>query len=57
MAKAILDNKTLAESDDFEVVEGNIYFPPGSVKTEYFKKKKMIHHTHVLGKAFLNIGT
>ncbi len=37
MAKAIWNNTVIAESDDFKVVEGNIYFPPDSVKREYFK--------------------
>ncbi|MFM7190568.1 MAG: DUF427 domain-containing protein [Microcystaceae cyanobacterium] len=27
----------LAESDRCEVVEGNYYFPPDAIKTEYFK--------------------
>jgi len=37
MAKAIWNEKVLAESDKYEAVEGNIYFPPGSVKREYFR--------------------
>ena len=37
MAKAIWNGTVLAESDTFEKVEGNIYFPPKSVKKEYFK--------------------
>jgi len=32
--------KVLAESDDYEEVEGNIYFPADSVKMEYFKKSE-----------------
>ena len=28
----------LAESDDTIEVEGNLYFPQGSVKTEYFRE-------------------
>lgn len=38
MAKASWHGKTLAESDKCIVVEGNQYFPPDSVKREYFTK-------------------
>ncbi|MBI2328520.1 MAG: DUF427 domain-containing protein [Chloroflexi bacterium] len=38
MAKATWNGTTLAESDKYEVVEGNIYFPPDSVKWEYFDR-------------------
>lgn len=38
MAKAAWNGTTLAESDDYEVVEGNIYFPPDSIKREYFRE-------------------
>ena len=34
--KAIWQNTILAESDKTIVIEGNHYFPPDSVKTEYF---------------------
>lgn len=37
MAKAIWNGVTLAESDRFEVVEGNIYFPPDTINGQYFK--------------------
>ena len=37
MAKAIWNGTVLAESDDYKMVEGNVYFPPGSVKNEYLK--------------------
>ncbi len=36
MAKAIWNGKVVAESDRFEEVEGNIYFPPESLNREYF---------------------
>ena len=36
MAKAIWNGKVVAESDRFEVVEGNVYFPPDALKREYF---------------------
>ncbi len=38
MAKAVWNGVVLAESDKTEVVEGNQYFPPDSVKREYFKE-------------------
>ncbi|KAJ3862351.1 hypothetical protein EV359DRAFT_45359, partial [Lentinula novae-zelandiae] len=34
--KAILDGIVLADSNDTKVIEGNHYFPPDSVKKEYF---------------------
>jgi uncharacterized protein (DUF427 family) len=37
MAKAIWQDKVLAESDRFETVEGNVYFPPGALNRQYFK--------------------
>ena len=37
MPKAIWNNIVVAESDRFETVEGNIYFPPGSIKREFFR--------------------
>lgn len=37
MAKATWNGAVLAESDTFEVVEGNVYFPPGAVKQEYLQ--------------------
>jgi len=35
MAKAIWNGKVIAESDSFEEVEGNVYFPPTALKREY----------------------
>ena len=37
MAKAIWENTILAESDATVEVEGNQYFPPQAIKSEYFK--------------------
>lgn len=37
MPKAIWNGTVLAESDQCEVVENNQYFPPDSIKQEYFK--------------------
>lgn len=35
MPKAIFNDTVIAESDETVVVEGNHYFPPGSVKAEF----------------------
>jgi uncharacterized protein (DUF427 family) len=37
MARALWHGQIIAESDTFEVVEGNVYFPPGTVKRELLK--------------------
>ncbi len=37
MAKAVWNGHTLAESETYETVEGNIYFPEESVKREYLR--------------------
>lgn len=37
MAKATWQGETLAESDDFEVVEGNVYFPPEALAKQFFE--------------------
>ena len=43
MAKAIWNGKVIAESEKTIVVEGNHYFPPEAIKSEYFQKND--HHT------------
>lgn len=54
--KAIWNDTVIAESDKTEVVEGNHYFPPKSIKKEHFKKseshttcpwKGLAHYYHV----------
>ena len=37
MARAIWEGVVLAESNDGVVVEGNYYFPPESIREEYFR--------------------
>ncbi len=37
MAKAIWRDKVLADSDRFELVEGNVYFPPDTLNRAYLK--------------------
>ena len=43
MAKAIWEDAVLAESDRTIEVEGNQYFPPDTLKREYFKPTD--HHS------------
>lgn len=38
--KAIWNDAVLAEGDRTVVVEGNHYFPPDSIKSEYFRKSE-----------------
>ncbi len=38
MAKVIWNGAMLAESDSYEIVEGNVYFPPQSINRTYFKE-------------------
>jgi uncharacterized protein (DUF427 family) len=40
MAKAIWRGTVIAESDEFEIVEGNVYFPQGAMKAEFFESSK-----------------
>lgn len=40
MPRAIWNGKVIAESDRIETVEGNIYFPPQSLKREYFRESE-----------------
>ena len=37
MAKAVWNGQTLAESETYETVEGNIYFPDETVKREFLR--------------------
>jgi len=37
MVKAIWKDKIIAETDEYEMIEGNVYFPPGRVKKEFLK--------------------
>ena len=40
MAKATWNGEVIAESDRGILVEGNIYFPPDSVKREYLRRSQ-----------------
>jgi uncharacterized protein (DUF427 family) len=35
MARATWNGTVIAESDSYEMVEGNVYFPPGTVRREH----------------------
>jgi uncharacterized protein (DUF427 family) len=37
MARATWNGAVIAESDRFEVVEGNVYFPPETVRDEFLR--------------------
>lgn len=37
MPRALWKGNVLAESATFETVEGNVYFPPASLKKEHFR--------------------
>lgn len=37
MARASWNGHTLAESEDYELVEGNVYFPPEAVRMELMR--------------------
>ncbi len=44
MAKATWNGKLIAQSDTFEIVEGNVYFPPDSVNKDYLRASD--HSSH-----------
>jgi uncharacterized protein (DUF427 family) len=37
MARATWNGAVIAEGDEFEIVEGNVYFPPAAVRREYLR--------------------
>lgn len=37
MPRAIWNGKVIAETDRYELVEGNVYFPPETVKREHLQ--------------------
>ena len=57
MAKAMWNGAVIAESEAFEVVEKNVYFPPGTVKDDCLREsatttfcswKGTAHYYHVV---------
>jgi uncharacterized protein (DUF427 family) len=53
--RALWNGKTLAESDSVEIIEGNVYFPPDSINSEYFKESNT--HTTCPWKGLANYYT
>lgn len=51
MPRAVWEGAVLAESDDTIVVEGNHYFPPDSIRREYFKSSDKTTVCHWKGTA------
>ena len=49
--KAIWENTVLAESENTIVIEGNHYFPPGSVRRDYFSPSETHTTCHWKGVA------
>jgi uncharacterized protein (DUF427 family) len=43
-ATATINGTVIAETDNYEVVEGNVYFPPASINRDYFTETDT--HTH-----------
>ena len=37
MPRAIWNGTVIAESEKFETVEGNVYFPPDTIRPEFFR--------------------
>ncbi|MEO1526296.1 MAG: DUF427 domain-containing protein [Planctomycetota bacterium] len=46
MPKATWNDQVIAESDDTEIVDGNHYFPPTSINSEFFRDSD---HSSVCG--------
>jgi uncharacterized protein (DUF427 family) len=51
MAKAVWHGKVLAESPSFEIVEGNVYFPPDTIDKSLFKDSATTSQCHWKGTA------
>jgi len=49
--KAIWNNQIIAESNDTLVIEGNHYFPEGSLNKEFFTSSDLQSHCHWKGYA------
>lgn len=49
--KATWNGATVAESDRCITTEGNLYFPPDSVKREYLRPSARRYHCHWKGEA------
>lgn len=51
MPKAVFNGEVIAESDKYVSVEGNIYFPPESIKREFLSETKKHTRCHWKGEA------
>jgi uncharacterized protein (DUF427 family) len=51
MARALWNGKVIAETDRFELVEGNVYFPPDAVDRRYLKESATTSRCHWKGEA------
>lgn len=51
MARAIWNGAVLAESDQFELVEGNVYFPPDRIDRQFFRPSETHTTCHWKGVA------
>jgi uncharacterized protein (DUF427 family) len=51
LMQAIWNGQVIAESDDTLVVEGNNYFPPASIRWQYFEKNDSHTFCHWKGEA------
>lgn len=40
MAQATWNGIVLAESNDFKVIEGNVYFPPSTIRSEHLRESQ-----------------
>lgn len=49
--KAIWNDTVIAESDETKVIEGNHYFPAGSIRKDYFKASETQSVCHWKGTA------
>jgi uncharacterized protein (DUF427 family) len=57
MAKAIWRGKVLAESPRFEMVEGNVYFPPETIDRRYVRDSATTSECHWKGTAHYYVVT
>ena len=51
MPKAIWNGRVVAESDAYETVEGNVYFPPDALNRDYFRESATTTHCGWKGQA------
>ena len=51
MPRAIFNGVVVAESEKFEIVEGNVYFPPDAINREFFEETERHTQCHWKGEA------